>query len=153
MPEFAILPETMPLRVQAKPWPRRETFAFVMKVVWQLSEIQNRFFKKSSKGRKSPRRRTLAIFMALGYRSRSITHIPAVLGVPVPRTRVASGIRRVKRIMQTGVEETNPLEDHNGLRQHEADAGNRRALRASDPALEPQDASLHFRRAQRHPYH
>lgn len=50
MPEFAILPETMPLRVQAKPWPRRETFAFVMKVVWQLSKIQNRFFKNHRKG-------------------------------------------------------------------------------------------------------
>lgn len=44
----------------------------------------------------------LAIFTALSYRSRSITHTPAILGVPVPRTRVASGLRRVKRVTPPG---------------------------------------------------
>ena len=53
-----------------------------------------------------------------------------------------------------GVEDHNPFGGlKNGLRQHEADAGNRRAFRSPDPSLEPQDASLHLRRPQRHPYH
>ena len=40
-----------------------------------------------------------------------------------------------------------------GRRHHAAAAGQRRALRAPDPALEPEDEALHLHRAQRHLHH
>ena len=40
-----------------------------------------------------------------------------------------------------------------GRRHHEAAARERRALRAPDPALEPEDEALHLHRAQRHLHH
>ena len=40
-----------------------------------------------------------------------------------------------------------------GRRHHEAAARERRALRAPDPSLEPQDEALHLHRAQRHLHH
>ena len=40
-----------------------------------------------------------------------------------------------------------------GRRHHEAAAGLRRALRAPDPPLEPEDEALHLHRAQRHLHH
>ena len=44
-------------------------------------------------------------------------------------------------------------EVHSGCRQHEAAARSGRPLRAPDPSLEPEDARLHLRRAQRDPHH
>ena len=72
-----------------------------------------------------------------------------------PADPAVHGARRTRRVDRRELKASGGKNRRNtlGCRQHEAAAGGRRPLRTPDPALEPEDARLHLRGAQRHPHH